>query len=130
KRSRQSNFELILTNGAKFPEKGRFLFVDRQVNVRTGTLNVAIEFPNPGSVLRPGQYGMVRAVLEHRSGALLVPQRAVGERQGVSIVAVVGDDQKVTMKPVKTGERVGSDWIITSGIKPGERVVAEGLLKV
>jgi membrane fusion protein (multidrug efflux system) len=127
---RKSNFELTLASGEKFGPKGHFLFVDRQVNVRTGTLTVAIEFPNPGSVLRPGQYGMVRAVLENRSGALVVPQRAVGERQGVNMVAVVGDDNKVTIKPVKTGERVGSDWIISSGLKPGDRVIAEGLMKV
>lgn len=130
KQQRRSNFELILSTGDKFAQKGRFLFVDRQVNVRTGTLTVGIEFPNPGSVLRPGQYARLRAVLDHRADALVVPQRAVGERQGVSMVAVVGDDQKVTLKPVKTAERVGSGWIISQGLKPGDRVVAEGLMKV
>jgi membrane fusion protein (multidrug efflux system) len=130
KQKRLSDFELILSTGAKFPEKGRFLFVDRQVNVRTGTLTVAIEFPNPGNLLRPGQYAFVRAVLDYRNGALVVPQRAVGERQGVSMVAVVGDDHKVALKPVKTAERVGSEWVIEEGLKPGDRVIAEGLMKV
>lgn len=130
KQNRRSNFELILTTGAKWPHKGRFLFIDRHVNVSTGSLAVAIEFPNPGNVLRPGQYGRVRAVLDSRPDALVVPQRAVGERQGVAMVAVVGPDQKVALRNVKTGERVGSDWVITEGLKPGDRVVAEGLMKV
>jgi membrane fusion protein, multidrug efflux system len=130
KEKRNASFELILSTGEKFPEKGKYLFVDRNVNVRTGTLMVAIEFPNPGNFLRPGQYARVRANLQQKSNALLVPQRAVGERQGVQMVAVVGDDNKVTLKPVKTAERVGSDWIISEGLKPGDRVVAEGLLKV
>jgi membrane fusion protein (multidrug efflux system) len=124
------SFELILSTGEKFPEKGKFLFVDRNVNVRTGTLNVVIEFPNPGNLLRPGQYARVRAIMGTQPNALLVPQRAVGERQGAQIVAVVGDDQKVAIKPVKTGERIGGDWIITEGLKPGDRVVAEGIMKV
>lgn len=130
RRKRGLKFDLILSTGTKWPHSGKFLFVDRGVNVRTGTLTVVIEFPNPGSVLRPGQYARLRAVLDTRSGALVVPQRAVGERQGVSMVALVGADQKVTLQPVKTAERVGSDWIIASGLKPGDRVVAEGLLKV
>jgi RND family efflux transporter MFP subunit len=129
-RGKGVNFDLILSNGTKWPQPGRFLFVDRSVNVRTGTLTVATEFPNPANILRPGQYARLRAVLEKRANALVVPQRAVGERQGVTMCAVLDADKKVTLQAVKTAERVGSDWIITSGLKPGDRVVAEGLQKV
>jgi RND family efflux transporter MFP subunit len=129
RQERRTNFELVLSTGDTFPQKGRFLFVDREVNVRTGTLTVAVEFPNPSNLLRPGQYARLRAVLDRRVNALAVPQRAVGDRQGVPVVAVVDDDKKVSIRPVKTGERFGSEWIITDGLKPGDLVIAEGLMK-
>ena len=99
---------------------------DREVNAQTGAIRLAGLFPNPGNILRPGQYGRVRAVTEIKRNALLVPQRAVTELQGRYQVAVVDGDNKVSIRPVKVGERSGSMWIIEDGLKPGERVVAEG----
>ncbi len=124
------SLELIHANGAVYPNKGEFAFADRQVDVRTGTIKVASQFPNPGNVLRPGQFAKVRAVTDLRKGALLVPQRAVAEMQGKSLVAVVGPDNKVDIRPVQVSEQVGSACIISQGLKPGEKVVAEGIQKV
>jgi RND family efflux transporter MFP subunit len=121
--------ELILVNGI-YPSKGSFIFTDRQVDLGTGTIRVAAAFPNPRNILRPGQYGRVRAATITKKGALLVPQRAVTELQGSYQVAVVGSDNKVSIRPVKVGERVGTMWIINEGLKPGERVVVEGVQKV
>jgi RND family efflux transporter MFP subunit len=121
--------ELILVNGI-YPLKGSFIFTGRQVDLQTGTIRVAAAFPNPGNILRPGQYGRVRAATVTKKGALLVPQRAVTELQGSYQVAVVGSDNKVSIRPVKVGERVGTMWIIDEGLKPGERVVVEGVQKV
>ncbi len=121
--------ELILVNGI-YPLKGSFIFTDRQVDLGTGTIRVAAAFPNPSNILRPGQYGRVRAATITKKGALLVPQRAVTELQGSYQVAVVGSDNKVSIRPVKVGERVGTMWIINEGLKPGERVVVEGVQKV
>jgi membrane fusion protein (multidrug efflux system) len=121
--------QLILSDGRPH-EPGRLLFADRQVDQQTGTIRLAGAFPNPGNLLRPGQYGKVRAVTELRKGALLVPQRAVTELQGAQQVAVVGDDNRVSIRSVQTGERVGAMWIITSGLAAGARVVAEGAGKV
>jgi membrane fusion protein (multidrug efflux system) len=104
--------------------------VDRQVDVKTGTLRVQGVFPNPGNVLRPGEYARIRTIIATRKGALVVPQKAVSELQGNYQVAVVGSDNKVQIRPVKVGERIGTDWIIAEGLKPGERVVAEGVQKV
>ena len=104
--------------------------VDRQVDVNTGTLRVQGVFPNPGNVLRPGEYARVRTIIATRKDALVVPQKAVSELQGNYQVAVVGSDNKVQIRPVKVGERIGTDWIIEVGLKPGERVVAEGVQKV
>jgi len=98
--------------------------------VKTGTLRVQGVFPNPGNVLRPGQYARVRAITKTAKGALLVPQRAVTELQGNYQLAVVNSDNKVEIRPVKVGERAGTQWIIEEGVKPGERVVAEGIQKV
>jgi membrane fusion protein (multidrug efflux system) len=98
--------------------------------VKTGTLKLQATFPNPGNVLRPGQYARVRAITKTRRDALLVPQNAVTELQGSYQLAVVGSDNKVEIRPVKVGERDGTQWIIEDGLKPGERVVAEGLQKV
>jgi RND family efflux transporter MFP subunit len=121
--------ELILVNGI-YPSKGSFIFTDRQVDLGTGTIRVATAFPNPDNILRPGQYGRVRAATITKKGALLVPQRAVTELQGSYQVAVVGSDNKVSIRPIKVGERVGTMWIINEGLKPGERVVVEGVQKV
>jgi membrane fusion protein (multidrug efflux system) len=103
---------------------------DRQVDIQTGTMMFVTLFPNPNNQLRPGQYAKVRATMETRTGALLVPQRAVQELQGTFQVAVVGADNKVAMRIVKAGPRVGSSWVIDDGLKPGERVIVEGLQKV
>jgi membrane fusion protein (multidrug efflux system) len=122
--------ELILADGSVYPQKGTFGFADRQIDVKTGTIKVAAIFPNPGNFLRPGQYGRVRVASSIRKDALLVPQRAVAEIQGKYMVAVVGPDNKVDMRTVKPAERVDSLWVILEGLKPGERVVVEGIQKV
>ena len=122
--------ELILADGTIYPHKGEFSFADREVDVRTGTIRVATLFPNPGNLLRPGQFGKIRAEISIEKNALLIPQRAVTEMQGQYLVAVVSQDNKIAIKRVKTGHRVDSDWIIDEGLKPGERVVAEGVQKV
>jgi len=123
-------WELELTDGTAYPPKGRFYALDRQVNVQTGTILVQIEFPNPGNMLRPGGFGSVRSVVGLVKGALLVPQRAVTDVQGKYLIAVVGADNKVDIRPVVAGTRYGTMWVITDGLKPGERVVAEGTQKV
>jgi membrane fusion protein (multidrug efflux system) len=122
--------DLILADGSIFPQKGRFYLADRQVDVTTGTLKLGAIFPNPGNLLRPGQYGRIRAQMSVLRGALLVPQRAVGDVQGSSMVAVVGPDNKVDIRRVKPSEKAGSLWVIDEGLKPGEKVVAEGIQKV
>src|SRR5262245_48880732 len=127
---KQLNLQLILADGALYPHKGTFSFADRQVDVKTGTLRLQGLFPNPGNILRPGQFARVRAITTIKKGALLVPQRAVAELQGSYQVSVVGSDNKVSIRPVKVGERVGSEWIVDEGLKPGERVVAEGIQRV
>ena len=109
---------------------GRAVLVDREVDPRTGTMTVRCFFPNHGHILRPGQYGRVRAAVAVRKGAILVPQRAVAELQGVYNVAVVGSDDTIELRMVKPAERIGTLWVIESGLKGGERVVVEGLQKV
>src|SRR5712671_2649569 len=126
----QIELELILSDASTFPEKGSFFFADRQVDQKTGAIRMAGIFPNPGNVLRPGQYGRVRAVTATKSDALLVPQRAVSELQGSYQVAVVGGDNKIEMRTVKVGERSGSLWVIEDGLKAGETVVVEGTQKI
>ena len=128
--SKGHNLELILADGRVFPHKGRLYFADRQVDERTGTIKIATLFPNPGNILRPGQFAKIRALIETQKGALLVPQRAVNELQGRFQVAVVGPDNKVDLRWVKVGERAGSLWVIDEGLKPGERVIVEGIQKV
>ena len=128
--SSRLELELVLVDGTTYPQKGRFFVADRQIDQRTGAIRIAGTFPNPGNILRPGQYGRVRAVTSLREGALLVPQRAVAELQGGYRVAVVGDANKVSIRAVKVGNRIGSMWIIEEGLNPGERVVAEGAQKV
>jgi len=122
--------ELTLADGTVLPQKGKFSLADRQVDVKTGTIRVGALFPNPGNILRPGQYALVRATMETKKGALLVPQRAVTEVQGKFLVAVVGGDNVVELRPVTPAERVGSLWVIDKGLKPGETVVVEGVQKV
>ena len=122
--------ELILSNGDTFAHSGRILFADRQVDQQTGTIRIAGAFPNPGNILRPGQYGKVRAVTQMQKGALLIPQRAVTELQGSDEVAVVGSDNKVTIRTVEPGARVDTMWVINKGLNAGDRVVAEGAQKV
>src|SRR5579872_1741886 len=122
--------DLILADGSVYPHKGRFLFADRQVDQTTGAILLTAQFPNPGNILRPGQYAKVRAIVGMQPNALLVPQRAVTEMQGNYLVAVVNDDNKVEMANVKVGDRVGSLWMISDGLKAGQRVVADGSMKV
>jgi membrane fusion protein (multidrug efflux system) len=122
--------ELILGGEKVYPHKGQFFLVNRQVDVKTGTILVAAIFPNPNSLLRPGQFARVRAVTKTREKALLVPQRAVTELQGSYQVAVVTSDNKVDLRPIKVGQRAGNLWIIDQGLNQGERVVVEGLQKL
>jgi membrane fusion protein (multidrug efflux system) len=122
--------QLILSNGSAYAHTGSILFADRQVDQQTGTIRIAGAFANPGNVLRPGQYAKVRAVTEVLKGALLIPQRAVSQLQGSAQVAVVGADNKITIRAVQTGESVDAMWVITNGLSAGDRVVAEGTQKV
>jgi membrane fusion protein, multidrug efflux system len=121
--------ELILADGSTFPEKGRIIIADRAVDLKTGTLSFVAEFPNPKAVLRPGQFGRVRLAATVAENALLVPQRAVTQMQSANVVYVVGDNNKVALRSVLLGERVGADYIVTDGVKAGERVIVEGLQK-
>ncbi len=122
--------ELILADGTTYAKKGKVSFADRAVNQNTGAIRVAGLFDNPGNILRPGQYARIRAATSVRQGALLVPQRAVSELQGSYQVAVVDSNNKVSIAAVTVGERVGPMWVVESGLKPGEHVVAEGVQKV
>lgn len=122
--------ELILANGATYAHKGQMALADRQMNPTTGTFKIGSLFPNPDNLLRPGQYGRIRVMVSENKGALLAPQRAVTEIQGRYMVAVVGADNKVEVRPVQVGERIGAEWVIDQGLKPGEQVVAEGVQKV
>jgi len=124
------HLELILADGTTYTHEGTVYFADRQVNVGTGAIRIAGLFPNPGNILRPGGYGRVRTVKRVQKDALLVPQRSVSELQGGYQVAVVGPDNKVSIKTVTVGDRAGSDWVISDGLKPGEKVIAEGIQKV
>ena len=122
-------FELILGNGEIYPQKGKFYALDRSLDIKTGSIRYYVTFPNPGNVLRPGQFGNVRFVADMKKGAMVIPQEAVNELQGSYQIAVVGDDNKVSIRPVKMGERIGAMWEVTEGLKPGDRVVVEGLQK-
>ncbi|MGO4885784.1 MAG: efflux RND transporter periplasmic adaptor subunit [Bryobacteraceae bacterium] len=117
---------LILADGTTYAHEGAFYFTGRAVDQNTGTIQVAALFPNPGNVLRPGQFGKVRAVVRTLEGALLVPQSAINELQGTYQVDVVGPDDKIAVRPVQVGERIGTDWIVLEGLQPGQRVVIEG----
>ncbi len=126
----KAEVELLLADGATHPHKGRVDAIERAIDPTTGTLAVQFKFPNPEKVLRPGQYGRARFVLETKAGALLVPQRAVTELQNLYSVAIVGAGDKVEFRNVKVGPRVDDLWVIEDGLKPGEKVVVEGLQKV
>lgn len=122
--------QLTLANGNVYPHPGRIVFVDRQVNTQTGTIRIAGSFPNRDNLLRPGQFGRIKAETEVRHDALLIPAQAVNELQGSYHVAVVGPDNIVHMRNVTLGPEIGSEWIITSGVHPNEQVVTEGILKL
>jgi RND family efflux transporter MFP subunit len=122
-----SPIELLLTDGSSYPQKGKILLADRQVDANTGTIRIVAAFPNPGNVLRPGQYGRVRVETDMKKDALLLPQSAVAQSQESYQVAVVGNDHKVSVRTVKPGKTVGTMWVIDEGLKPGEQVAVEGL---
>jgi membrane fusion protein, multidrug efflux system len=126
----QGPLQLILADGSVFPHRGRGILVGREVDTKTGTIQLAGAFPNPGNVLRPGQYAKVRVAMDVKKGAILVPQRSVSELQGSYQVAVVGPDNKVTIKVVKTGPVEGNMWVIEEGLKPGDKIIVEGLQRV
>jgi RND family efflux transporter MFP subunit len=125
-----NSLDLILTDGSIYPRKGKILLADRQVDPSTGTIRIVAAFPNPGNMLRPGQYGRVHVETEMKKGALLIPQSAVTQSQGSYQVAVVGGDHTISMRAVKPGETVGTMWVIDEGLKPGEQVVTGGLQRV
>jgi len=125
-----ASVELVLADGNVYPEKGTAAVANREVDVKTGTLTIVTLFPNPRNLVRPGQYAKVRAATETKHGALVVPQRAVQELQGAHQVAVVDGDNKVSMRGVRAGARANNIWVIDQGLKPGERVIVEGLQKV
>jgi len=124
------NLELILSDGTIFPHRGHALLVNRAVDEHTGTIQVRATFPNPGNVLRPGQYGRVRAVTEQRKNALVVPQRAITELQGIYQVGIVGPDNKVTIRIVKLGPQFADMWVVDSGLEPGDKVIVDGLQRL
>jgi membrane fusion protein, multidrug efflux system len=123
-------WELELADGSIYNHTGKFYALDRQVNVGTGAILLQVEFPNPNNLLRPGGFGNIRVVTRVDKGALLVPQRAVSDVQSKFLVAVVGSDNKVVIRPVVVGEKTGTEWIVSEGLKLGDRVVAEGIQKV
>jgi RND family efflux transporter MFP subunit len=122
-------FDLILGNGELYPHKGQFYALDRSLDPKTGSIRYYVTFPNPGNIMRPGQFGKVRFVADMKKGAMVIPQEAVNELQGSYQVAVVGNDNKVSIHPVKMGERIGAMWEVTEGLKPGDKVVVQGLQK-
>jgi membrane fusion protein, multidrug efflux system len=127
---RSLSFNLQLANGMFAAHKGRFFALDRQVDIRTGSILVQVQVPNPEKTLRPGGFGRIDTVVRVQNGALMVPQRSVTDVQGQYLIAVVGSDNKVNIRRVTAGERVGDMWIINEGLKPGERIVVEGTQKV
>jgi membrane fusion protein (multidrug efflux system) len=130
KTPRDVPLDLILVDGSTYAHQGKVSVLNRQADVTTGTFKVAALFPNENNLLRPGQFGRIRATMKVVKDALLVPQRAVTEMQGKFLLAIVGADNKIDIRPVIVGDRIGSDWLIAEGLKPGEKVVAEGTQKV
>ncbi len=122
-------FELILGNGSVYRQKGKFYALDRSLDPKTGSIRYEVTFPNPGNILRPGQFGKVRFVADIKKGAMVIPQEAVNELQGSYQVAVVDQNNNVSIRPVKMGERIGAMWEVTEGLKPADRVVVQGLQK-
>jgi membrane fusion protein (multidrug efflux system) len=125
-----ADIQLTLSDGTVYPQTGKVVVVDRAVDAATGTLGLQIEFPNPDMVLRPGQYGRARLLVENKKGALLIPQRAVQELQSLHSVAVVTADNKVAFRNIKVGARVDSLWIVEEGVGAGDRIVVEGLQRI
>ena len=123
-------FDLILSNDSVYPEKGTFYALDRNLDPKTGSIRYEVTFPNPGGRLRPGQFGKVRFVADMKKGAMVIPQEAVSELQGSYQVAVVDQNNKVSIRPVKMGERIGALWEVTDGLKPGDKVIVQGGQKV
>src|SRR5437879_2289675 len=123
------DFDLILGNGEVYPHKGKFYALDRSLDPKTGSIRYYVTFPNPGNILRPGQFGKVRFVADMKQGAMVVPQEAVNEMQGNFQVAVVDQNNKVSIRPVKLGERIAPMCQGTEGLKPGDKVVVQGLQK-
>ena len=122
-------FDLILGNGEVYPQKGKFYALDRSLDPKTGSIHYEVTFPNPGNILRPGQFGKVRFVADIEKGAMVIPQEAVNELQGGYQVAVVGNDNKVSIRPVTMGERIGAMWEVTDGLKAGDKVIVQGIQK-
>jgi RND family efflux transporter MFP subunit len=122
-------FDLRLADGNPYPQKGKFYAEDRNLDTKTGSIRMEFTFPNPGNRLRPGQFGKVRAVIKVAKGALVIPEQAVTELQGNRLVAVVDSENKIVMRPVKLGERLAGMWQVIDGVKPGEKVVVQGLMK-
>jgi membrane fusion protein (multidrug efflux system) len=124
-----SELDLVLADGTTFPHKGRIIIADRAVDLKTGTLSIVAEFPNPNALLRPGQFGRVRLAATVAENALLVPQKAVTQLQSTNVVYTVGEGNKVAIKSVSLGDRVGQDYIVTEGVKAGDRIIIEGIQK-
>jgi membrane fusion protein (multidrug efflux system) len=124
--SGEAGLTLILADGTVYPQRGRFLAADREIDTKTGTIRISAAFPNAGRTLRPGQFGRVRAETRTLPNAIVVPQRAVTELQGSSQVRVVSQDNHVSTRRIKTGDRVGSGWLVESGLEAGDRIVVEG----
>jgi membrane fusion protein (multidrug efflux system) len=129
-RMHHDNIELLLADGSVYPHKGSLDFANRQIDPSTGTLQLQATFPNPDSVLRPGQYARVRIIIDVRKGALLVPQRAVQELQGQQMVTIVGPDGAAATKTIQTGPRIGALVVVDSGLQPEDRIVLAGAQKI
>jgi membrane fusion protein, multidrug efflux system len=123
------DFALLLSNGSSYPHRGKYYAMDRNVDPKTGAIRHEVIFPNPGNILRPGQFGRVRVTVETKQGALVVPQEAVTELQGSYQVAVVEQNNRVAIRPVKMGQRFGELWEVTEGLNPGDKVIVQGLQK-
>jgi RND family efflux transporter MFP subunit len=123
-------FDLFLADGSQYPHKGKFYAEDRNLDTKTGAIRMEVSFSNPGNRLRPGQFGKVRAAVKVAKGAMMIPEPAVTELQGNRLVAVVDGGNKIAMRPVKLGERSAGMWQVIDGVKPGEKVVVQGLMKV
>lgn len=125
--SEGAGLRLVLADGSVYPERGTFYAADREIDQKTGTIRISVTFPNRKGTLRPGQYARVRADTRVIADALLVPQRAVTEMQGLRSVKVLGDGNKVSLRPVTAANRVGGDWVISQGLKPGDTVIVDGV---